>query len=156
MDINTKHKTMKIQKATLAHLPELTKLFNGYRVFYEQVSNLAAAEKFLKERLENEESIIYIALDDDGNGLGFTQLYPTFSSVSMQRFYILNDLYVLPEMRGQKIGEAILKFAQNVAKINNWKGLALETAADNPAQKLYERLGWEQSPDFYHYFWSNK
>lgn len=144
---------MKITKATIKHLFELTKLFDAYRVFYEQESDLAAAEKFLKERLEKDESIIYIALDNDGKGLGFTQLYPTFSSVSMQRFYILNDLFVVPEMRGKGIGESLLKLAQKLAIANNWKGLALETAADNPAQKLYERLGWEQSSDFYHYFW---
>ena len=144
---------MKIIKATTKHLQELARLFDAYRVFYEQESNLAGAEKFLKERLENGESIIYIALDDDENGLGFTQLYPTFSSVSMQRSYILNDLFVSPEIRGQRIGESLLKAAQELAIVNGWKGLALETANDNPAQKLYERLGWERTTDFYHYFW---
>jgi GNAT superfamily N-acetyltransferase len=146
---------MKITKATTEHLPELTKLFDAYRVFYEQESDFAAAEKFLKERLEKDESIIYIALDNDGKGLGFTQLYPTFSSVSMQQFYILNDLFVVPEIREKGIGESLLKMAQNISKANNWKGLALETATDNPAQKLYERLGWKQSSDFYPYFWVN-
>jgi GNAT superfamily N-acetyltransferase len=144
---------MKITKATTEHLPELAKLFDAYRVFYEKESNLAEAEKFLKERLEKEEAIVFIALDDTGKGLGFTQLYPTFSSVSMQRFYILNDLFVLAETRGKGIGESLLKTAQDLAKANNWKGLALETATNNPAQKLYERLGWKQSSDFYHYFW---
>lgn len=145
---------MKIIKATINHLTELTKLFNAYRVFYKQESDFEAAKNFLKERFQNNESIILIALDDNGNGLGFTQLYPTFSSVSMQRFYILNDLYVLPTFRGQGIGESLLNAAKELAKANNWKGLALETAIDNPAQKLYERLGWERSDDFYHYFWT--
>ena len=145
---------MKIIKATINHLTELTKLFDGYRVFYKQESNLEGAEKFLKERLENDESIILIALDGNDKGLGFTQLYPTFSSVSMQRFYILNDLYVLPTLRGQGIGESLLNAAKDLARAYNWKGLALETATDNPAQKLYERLGWEKSDDFYHYFWT--
>lgn len=144
---------MIITKATVEHLAELVKLFDAYRVFYDQKSDLLKAEKFLTERLENNDSLIYIALDDDGNGLGFTQLYPTFSSVSMQRFYILNDLFVIPEMRGKGIGESLLKTAQEFAKSSNYKGLALETAIDNPAQKLYERLGWERTTDFYHYFW---
>ncbi|MFK7947553.1 MAG: GNAT family N-acetyltransferase [Saprospiraceae bacterium] len=145
---------MEIIKANTIHLKELTKLFDGYRVFYKQESDTKAAEKFLKERLENDESIILMAFDDKGKGVGFTQLYPTFSSVSMQRFYILNDLFVLPTLRGQGIGESLLNAAKALAKANKWKGLALETATDNPAQKLYERLGWERSDDFYHYFWS--
>jgi GNAT superfamily N-acetyltransferase len=144
---------MIITKATVAHLAELVKLFDAYRVFYDQKSDLRKAEKFLTERLQNNDSVIYIALDDDANGLGFTQLYPTFSSVSMQQFYILNDLFVRPEMRGKGIGESLLKTAQEFAKLGNYKGLALETAIDNPAQKLYERLGWKRTTDFYHYFW---
>lgn len=145
---------MKIIKATIENLSELTKLFDAYRVFYEQESDLASAERFLEARLKNDDAIIYIALDVDGKGLGFTQLYPTFSSVSMQQFYILNDLFVVPEMRGKGIGESLLKTAQTLAKSNNWKGLALETTTDNPAQKLYERLGWQRTTDFYHYFWN--
>ncbi len=144
---------MEIIQARKEHIDELTKLFDAYRVFYEQKSDLITAKNFLLERLEREESIIFIALDTTGNGLGFTQLYPTFSSVSMQRFYILNDLYVSENVRGQGIGEELLKMAQTIAKLNNWKGLALETATSNPAQRLYERLGWQRSTDFYHYFW---
>ncbi len=145
---------MKIEKVTLNHLTELAKLFDAYRVFYEQESNLEAATIFLKNRLSNNESVVYIALDENGKGLGFTQLYPTFSSVSMQASYILNDLYVIPEMRGQGIGEALLNQAKTFANTNDLKGLALETAINNPAQKLYEKLGWEKSSDFYHYFWT--
>lgn len=144
---------MKIIQATAEHLQELVKLFDAYRVFYMQESDLAEAEKFLKERLNKKDSIILIALDEVGKGLGFIQLYPTFSSVSMQPFYILNDLFVFAKIRGKGIGESLLKMAQELAKVNGWKGLALETKTDNPAQKLYERLGWERTTDFYHYFW---
>jgi GNAT superfamily N-acetyltransferase len=145
---------MKIEQATLNHLVELTILFDAYRVFYEQKSNLKKAHNFIAERILSNDSVIYIAINKEGRGLGFTQLYPTFSSVSMQRFYILNDLYVLPEMRGKGIGEALLNRAKTFAKANHLKGLALETSIDNPAQKLYEKLGWEKSSDFYHYFWT--
>lgn len=145
---------MKIEQATLNHLIELTVLFDAYRVFYEQKSNLKKAHNFIAERILSNDSVIYIAINEEGRGLGFTQLYPTFSSVSMRKVYILNDLYVLPEMRGKGIGEALLNRAKTFAKANHLKGLALETAIDNPAQKLYEKLGWEKSSDFYHYFWS--
>jgi GNAT superfamily N-acetyltransferase len=145
---------MKIEQATLEHLSELAILFDAYRVFYEQASDLEAVTNFLENRLSQNDSVIYIVINETGKGLGFTQLYPTFSSVSMQQFYILNDLYVIPEMRRKSIGESLLNQAKIFAKTNNLKGLALETAIDNPAQKLYEKLGWKKSSDFYHYFWN--
>ncbi len=144
---------MEIVKATLTHLDLLVPLFDGYRVFYHQDSNPAAARQFLEARLRAEDSIIYLAHDGD-QGLGFTQLYPTFSSVSMERFYILNDIYVKPEHRQGGVGAALLDQTQKVAIAQGWKGLALETATDNPAQSLYERKGWTKDSDFFHYFWT--
>ena len=144
---------MNIFQAQLKDLETLVPLFDGYRVFYKQTSDLMAAKQFLEKRLQKKDAVIFLATSEAGEGLGFTQLYPTFSSVSMESFYILNDLFVLPTQRGKGIGEALLLHAQQFAKETNLKGLALETAVDNPAQALYERLGWEKNKDFYHYFW---
>ena len=143
---------MEIIQADIEQLEEVAGLFNDYRVFYEQEDNLEACRIFIKERMELKESVIFLAVEN-GVAVGFTQLYPMFSSVSMQRMNVLNDLYVKPEFRGKKIGEAILKCAQNYAQQNNLKGLLLETASDNPAQRLYEKLGWTKDEGFYHYFW---
>ncbi len=142
-----------VYKAGLEHLRELATLFDKYRVFYEQDSDLQAAENFLQERLTNNESIILVA-DIDGRAVGFTQLYTSFSSVSMLPIYILNDLYVEGEHRKKRIGEALLNHAKKLCRENGFKGLALETAINNPAQKLYERLGWKKDSGYFHYFWS--
>ena len=144
---------MKIVQATLSHLDELITLFDAYRVFYEQKSDINAANEFLNERFSNNDSTIFIALDSVGKGLGFTQLYPSFSSVSMQRTYILNDLFVASEARNQGVGEALMESAKQFAKAKGSKGLTLETAIDNPAQKLYQRLGWKKDTDVNHYSW---
>lgn len=143
----------KIYRVGLEHLPVVTPLFDKYRIFYEQDSDLQAAENFLQERLTNNESIILVA-DIDGRAVGFTQLYTSFSSVSMLPIYILNDLYVEGEHRKKGIGEALLNHAKKLCRENGFKGLALETAMDNPAQKLYERLGWKKDSGYFHYFWS--
>ncbi len=144
---------MKITRATLHDLDKLTPLFDGYRMFYKQRSNLEAARNFLSERFKKNDSIIFLALDENENGLGFTQLYPSFSSVAMQRTYILNDLYVTSESRGKGVGEALMTRAKSFAIQEGCRGLTLETAHDNPAQKLYERLGWKKDTHVFHYTW---
>jgi len=146
---------MKIIKATLESLETLLPLFEVYRKFYKQSPNPEEALNFLSERFRKNDSVIFIAFDKDDNAIGFTQLYPTFSSVSMQASYILNDLYVISEMRGKGVGEALLNQAKQFAIESNSKGLTLETAIDNPAQKLYEKLGWEKDNDVLHYTWKN-
>ena len=145
--------TMNIQRATKEDLPQLVPLFDRYRVFYKQPSNPVAARTFLSSRFEQNDSVIFLALDDNGNGLGFTQLYPSFSSVAMQGTYILNDLFVTEEARGKGIGEALMTHAKTFAIQEGSRGLTLETAHDNPAQKLYERLGWQKDTHVIHYTW---
>jgi hypothetical protein len=90
-------------EVVLAHsedLEELVALFDQYRVFYKQPSNLEAARHFLKERFQTSDSTIFVARENSC-GRGFTQLYPSFSSVSMKRIWILNDLFVETPYRKQ-------------------------------------------------------
>ena len=144
---------MKITKASRNDLDFLAPLFNAYRTFYGQKTDLAGAKSFLRDRLENQDSIIFLATEQ-GRPIGFTQLYTSFSSVSMKPIYILNDLYVESSQRKKGVGKALLNKAKELCKKNGFKGLALETAIDNPAQKLYEALGWKKDSACFHYFWS--
>ena len=144
---------MNIIKAHIEHLDLIVSLFDAYRVFYRKPSEKDAAKQFLFERLKNKESIIFLAFEN-GEAVGFTQLYPSFSSVSMQPVYILNDLYVTKEYRKQGIGVALLNKAKQLCRNSNYKGLSLQTETTNPAQYLYESLGWEKDPDL-QYFWTN-
>lgn len=141
-----------IQQITdLKYLKNLAYVFDLYRQFYKQKGDLELAESFLKERIVALESVIFAAFE--GNDVvGFTQLYPTFSSVTAQRSWILNDLFVLDSQRGKNIGAQLLEYAKNFARQTDSKGLYLQTDADNPAQKLYEKLGWERDMSL-QYFW---
>lgn len=145
-------KPVKIVQAQIKHLDDLVPLFNGYRIFYKQDSNIKDAKTFLIERIVNKESIIFIAYSND-NAIGFTQLYPLFSSVSMQPMYLLNDLFVDSNYRNKGVGNILIKAAKDLCTKNNYKGLAIQTAFDNPAQHLYERLDFDKDPDL-HFFWT--
>ena len=149
---------MQIKRITSNETEWVTDLFDKYRMFYKQPSDPALAEKFIKERLTNNESVIFAALDERENKIipaGFMQLYPAYSSVRAVKNWILNDLYVDSAYRKQGIGEQLIKAAMHFAKENNAASLQLETAADNyTAQRLYEAIGFtKQQPDsdFYVY-----
>jgi GNAT superfamily N-acetyltransferase len=139
-----------IVRGEALHLALLTPLFDGYRQFYEQPSDLQQAQRFLADRLELQDSVIFLALRSE-RAVGFTQLYPSWSSVSLRRLWILNDLFVAPEARRLGVGVALLERARQHAVETNAKGLMLETANDNPARHLYEQLGWQRDTDFLHY-----
>ena len=144
---------MNIITAQLQHLDSLATLFNGYRVFYRQESDILAAKEFLKARLENGDSIIYIAFIDDV-AVGFTQLYPLFSSVSREPMYILNDLYIDSNHRSKNIGTSLIDKAKSLCEEKKYKGLIIQTETTNPAQHLYQRLGFVKDQDLM-FFWTN-
>ncbi|MFS1513768.1 GNAT family N-acetyltransferase [Chengkuizengella sp. SCS-71B] len=144
---------IKITQATIRELEEVAVLFDQYRIFYEQPSDIEGARKFLYERFEHQQSIIFLAKDEvEEVAVGFTQLFPIFSSVSMKRTWLLNDLYVNENFRGRGIAQGLLESAKTFAKQTNAKGVELATAKDNlTAQRIYEALGYEKD-DFFHYF----
>ena len=141
-----------VTQATLDDLDDLAVLFDGYRVFYERASNPAVARDFLRERLALRESVIFLARDANGAALGFTQLYPCFSSVSARRLWILNDLYVAEAARGRGVARALMDRAKRHALQTGALRLVLQTAHDNArAQALYESLGYVRSDGMYEY-----
>ncbi|MDP8979573.1 MAG: GNAT family N-acetyltransferase [Acidobacteriota bacterium] len=143
---------MDILEASAEHLDALVPLFDSYRVFYRQPSDPTGARRFLAERIAGRESRIFLALVDS-KPAGFVQLYPSFSSASMQRLWILNDLYVASDARRQGVGQALLERARQLAEETGAKGLTLSTETGNTtAQRLYESLGWKRDEDFLHYF----
>ncbi len=137
-----------VLKANINDSEKIAQLFDAYRIFYKQESDLTLAQNFIKARLEAKESTIYYARNEADQPLGFTQLYPCFSSVSAQRIWILNDLYVAKDFRGMGIGTLLLNKAQEFAISNGSKGIQLETSASNiGAQKLYESLGYKKNTE---------
>lgn len=142
---------MRILRADSRHLKLIVPLFDAYRRFYKQRTDTSGARRYLRQRLERGESVIFLALDAK-KAVGFVQLYPSFDSVAMQRVWILYDLFVAPAARKRGAGRMLMEHARRFARKTKSKGLILETAIDNrPAQRLYERLGWKRDTAFYRY-----
>jgi len=140
-----------IHQATINDLDRVAPLFDSYRQFYGQRSDVAAARAFLLERFAHSESIIFVA-SRDGAAIGFTQLYPSFSSISLARLYVLSDLFVIGDARKLGAGRLLLEAAAKFARSLGAHQLTLETAITNlTAQALYEACGWVRDSEFYVY-----
>tara|TARA_Y100001970_G_scaffold78189_1_gene99509 strand:+ start:274 stop:723 length:450 start_codon:yes stop_codon:yes gene_type:complete len=142
----------KIVKAEDKHLDELGRLFNLYRIFYEEDDDLEKASKYISARFNDGDSVIYVAENDDHRLAGFVQLYPSFCSVSAVPILILYDLFVDHSKRSEGIGRSLMNAARDFAKENGYKRLELSTGKDNYiGQSLYESLGYEVDKEFLHY-----
>ena len=142
---------MQIETAAPDHLDQVAPLFDAYRVFYEQASDLAAARAFLAERLARGDSHILLAREA-GETLGFIQLYASRSSVSMRTIWILNDLFVAPGGRRRGVGRLLLRAARDFAAGTGAVRLELSTQKTNlAAQALYESEGWQREEKFFRY-----
>jgi ribosomal protein S18 acetylase RimI-like enzyme len=134
-----------IRKASLKDLDQLTPLFDKYLIFYKKQSNLEKHKSFLKERIENNEAIIFMAFDDENKdkAIGFALIYPTFSSVLLSKILILNDLYVDSTIRKNGIGEKLILETVALAKELDSDLIRLRTAKNNIiAQGLYHKMGF--------------
>ena len=145
---------MRIIKATLEHLDLLAPLFVKYREYYGQLPYPDSSRSFLEKRLERDESIIYLALpdDDDNKLMGFCQLYPSFSSLSLKRVWILNDIYVAEDSRRMLVADNLMREAKKLAEDTNAVRLRASTSSDNEvAMKTYESMGFKADTEFKSY-----
>lgn len=145
-----------IRTAIIEDLPQLAQLFDLYRIFYRKTSDIESAKKFLAERISNKESIIYVA-EEEKDLLGFTQLYPQFTSTQMKRCWLLNDLFVLTQHRERGIAKQLIEMAKTLALKTNAAGLLLETEKTNQVgNKLYTSTGFVMNETSNFYWWENK
>ncbi len=146
---------MNIRKANIHDIAQLSILFDAYRVFYEKESNVELAKIFLSDRINNHESEIFVAENEDKKLVGFVQLYPIFSSTRMKRLWLLNDLFVDETQRSKGISVALMDAAKDLCKTTNSCGMILETAKTNIiGNNLYPKTGFELDNEHHYYSWN--
>lgn len=146
---------IEIRRAGVEDVALLAPLFDAYRQFYHQPTDLALARRFLAARLGRDESVVFVA-HTTGNGdivgCGFTQLYPLFSSVACRPTWILYDLFVDPNCRRTGVARRLMEAAHAFARAQGAATVELDTAHTNTsAQALYDALGYRRDLEFRHY-----
>lgn len=145
---------MIVRRAVESDLKQLAILFDEYRQFYGASSNLDLSFQFLKQRFDNQESVIFIHIKDD-LFTGFVLLYLGFSSVACSSYYLLDDVYVRPAFRRQGSAKQLIDTAILFARHENAQRISLETQKNNfQSHALYESMGFVKDEEFqtYHCF----
>lgn len=144
-----------VKCAAIDDLNEIANLVMKYRDFY-GVHNQSReeVESFIRDRITNDQSKIFIAIDVNGHGIGFIQLYPSYSTVSLKPQWVLNDLYVEEDYRKQGIGTELMNAVKEYFS-DKAKGFILVTDKENhTAKSFYDNNGWETGEyDFYTYYY---
>jgi len=145
-----------IRKANASDLDQLSVLFNAYRVFYKKEPDLKGANDFLKARMHDNDSEIFVC-EEEKTLTGFVQLYPLFSSTRMKKLWLLNDLFVDSTNRRKGISVALLEKAKELCRETGACGMYLETAKSNViGNQLYPRTGFVLNSDHNFYDWDTQ
>ena len=140
-----------VRQAVLSHLEALVPLFDGYRQFYGRPGDIPAAREFLLARFNHGESVLFIA-HENNTPIGFSQLYPSYSSVSLARVFVLNDLFVHEQARRKGAASRLMAAACQFAKSLGAVRVSLSTAtANETAQAFYQSVGWKRDEQFFVY-----
>ena len=146
---------VRIVRAGLGDIDLVAPLFDSYRQFYEQPPDPAAAREYVGQRVSRDESVVFLALVGFGPravGVGFTQLYPSFTSVGMKKIWILNDLFVHPDHRRGGVARMLIEKAEVFARDDGAVRLKLQTEHSNTeARSLYEKMGREIEDKYVQY-----
>ena len=134
---------MKIREAKMSDLDNLSVLFNSYRMFYGKESDLKVANQFLRSRIQEKNSKIFVC-DVNNNLTGFAQLYPLFSSTRASKYWLLNDLFVDTQERGKGYSKQLINEAKKLVLNTNACGMMLETKKNNKiGNSLYPSVGFK-------------
>jgi GNAT superfamily N-acetyltransferase len=146
---------MTIRKAVIDDIAVLASMFDKYRMFYGKTSEIKAAKTFLSERIMNNDSEIFISVDENGKYAGFVQLYPLFSSTRLKRLWLLNDLFVEPDFRGKGISKALIEESKKLCLSTGACSLTLETQKTNGiGNSLYLKMGFVLDVENNFYAWN--
>ena len=117
---------IKIFKAEQWNLEILLPLFEEYRLAHGMAENPERTLAFLTNRIRFSESIFFLALDQNEHAVGFIQLYPRLSSLQLQRYWQLTDIFVRQSEKTNEIYTALIAKAKEFVSYTQSTRLTVE------------------------------
>jgi ribosomal protein S18 acetylase RimI-like enzyme len=150
---------MDVFRATSSDIPLLLPLFERYLRFYEEQVDVVLCQKYLVERIEKEEAVVFIVVEEQNGiivALAFSVMYVTFSTIGLKKFWSLYDLYVEEEYRKQGIAKTLIDKCKELAAEDNPIGVVIESRISNQsAHRLFDSVGFVKEGEHYFYYLEN-
>lgn len=104
-------------------------------------------ERLPDELASHPAGVVFVAWDGE-RPVGQATCFIGFATFSARRLINVHDLIVLPECRGQGVGEKLLEGVEKYARERGFAKMTLEVFEGNPAKRLYMRFGFEEAGIF--------
>ena len=130
-----------IRKFKLKDKEKWSKLYYGYAKFYQVPMNQSILDTLWGWIHDNNHIVNGICYELESNIVGIAHYRTMPRPIKGQYIGFLDDLFVDPEFRGQKIAQKLINHLKSLSKPNNWNGIRWITHSSNEnAKKLYDKI----------------
>jgi GNAT superfamily N-acetyltransferase len=138
---------MSVRQAAAADAGDIARLLHDFNTEYgEPTPGVDALAQRMRELLAGD-TVVLLA-GDGPDGLAVLRLRSSIWTAGLECY--LAELYVVPALRGQGRGRALMEAALELARKRGADWMELNTdEGDVAARALYERLGFKATADYY-------
>jgi ribosomal protein S18 acetylase RimI-like enzyme len=138
-----------VRRATPGDAASVARLLEDFQEEFDEASpGIETLEERYEELIRNKEMIVLL-VGEGPDGFAQLRFRPWVYSAGLHSY--LEELYVVPDLRGNGLGRALLESAMDTARGEGAEQMELGTSEDDKAaRKLYESAGFinrEGGPD---------
>ena len=117
------------------------KLYQQYAEFYKVLINEEILDTLWTWIHDKNHVVNGICFELEDKIVGIAHYRTMPRPIKGQYIGFLDDLFVEPEFRGQKIAQKLVSHLKSLSKVNNWNGIRWITHSSNEnAKKLYDKI----------------
>jgi len=130
-----------IRKLEIKDKENWAKLYNGYADFYKVPMNMGVLDTLWNWIHDESHDVNGLCFELEGKIVAIAHYRTMPRPIKGQYIGFLDDLFVEPDFRGQKIAQKLISHLKSLSKDNNWQGVRWITHSSNGhAKKLYDKI----------------